>query len=326
MTSTKSQSKQSHEESLPLFPEFLHNTEAKTRRYKRIDQLIWSDHKARFIQQYLRYFVQITKHGAYIDGFAGPQYADKLDAWTAALVLASEPKWLRRFFLCELAPESVTHLNELVAQQPVPMSKSGRKLPRSVEVIPGDFNQTVDAVLASGKITQKEATFCLLDQRTFECHWDTLIKLSNYKEAPNNKIELLYFLGVGWLHRAFSGLRNEEVPLKWWGRADWKDLLSMNCWSIAETVRKRFTEELGYKFSAAYPIFDREEGNKIMYYMIHASDHEDAPALMVRAHGKAVRAMPKETQLVLLGLSSMPSEVALEARAPADTDSLNTGC
>ena len=303
MISTKSQSERNDQEFFPLFPELPKNAGAKPRRYKRIDQLIWSDHKARFIQQYLRYFVQITKHGVYIDGFAGPQYDDKLDAWTASLVLASEPKWLRRFFLCELSPVGVEHLNRLVSEQPIPRSKSGRKLPRTIEVVPGDFNEMIDNILSSGKITQKEATFCLLDQRTFECHWDTLIKLSKYKQPPNNKIELLYFLGVGWLHRAFSGLKNEETPVKWWGGSDWRNLLPMSCWSIAETVRKRFTEELGYKFSAAYPIFDREEGNKIMYYMIHASDHEDAPALMVRAHAKAVRTIPKETQLTLLELT-----------------------
>lgn len=85
----------------------------------------------------------------------------------------------------------------------------------------------------------------------------------------------------------------------------------MNCWSIAEIVRKRFKDELGYKFSAAYPIFDRDEGNKIMYYMIHASDHEDAPALMVRAHAKAVRALPKETQLQLIDITQavVPTEL-----------------
>jgi three-Cys-motif partner protein len=310
MNSSKSRTNSIEAALLPLFPNLLKVEGKKARSYKRIDQLIWSDHKARFIQLYLRYFVQITKHGAYIDGFSGPQYLDKPDAWTASLVLASEPKWLRRFYLCELEPESVRCLEELVASQPVPRSKSGRKLPRKVEVIAGDFNLTVDRILSAGTITQKEATFCLLDQRTFECHWQTLVKLSKYKQAPHNKVELLYFLGVGWLHRAFSGLKNYETPLNWWGRSDWRDLLSMNCWSIAEVVRKRFNEELGYKFAAAYPIFDREEGNKIMYYMIHASDHEDAPALMVRAHAKAVRSLPKETQLRLLDIGQVvPAEL-----------------
>jgi three-Cys-motif partner protein len=305
MDSSRSRAKAIDDALLPLFPDLPKVEGKKVRNYKRINQLIWSDHKARFIQLYLRYFVQITKHGAYIDGFSGPQYLDKLDAWTASLVLASEPKWLRRFYLCELVPESVKCLEELVANQPVPMSKSGRKLPRKVEVVPGDFNKTIDQILSAGKITQKEATFCLLDQRTFECHWDTLVKLAKYKQTPHNKIELLYFLGVGWLHRAFSGLKNEEIPLNWWGRPDWRDLLPMNCWSIAEVVRKRFNDELGYRFSAAYPIFDREEGNKIMYYMIHASDHDDAPALMVRAHAKAVRTLPKETQMNLIDFAPM---------------------
>jgi hypothetical protein len=61
-------------------------------------------------------------------------------------------------------------------------------------------------------------------------------------------------------------------------------------------VRLRFEKELGYRFAAAYPIFDRDEGNRIMYYMIHASDHEEAPALIVRAHSRAVRALPAKTQ------------------------------
>lgn len=188
MNSNKSRVEAIDDGLLPLFPDLPKVEGKKVRRYKRIDQLIWSDHKARFIQLYLRYFVQITKHGAYIDGFSGPQYLDKLDAWTASLVLASEPKWLRRFYLCELIPESIKCLEELVASQPIPMSKSGRKLPRKVEVVPGDFNETIDKILSTGTITQKEATFCLLDQRTFECHWATLVKLAKYKQTPITKL------------------------------------------------------------------------------------------------------------------------------------------
>jgi hypothetical protein len=75
---------------------------------------------------------------------------------------------------------------------------------------------TVDQILAEGSIAHKEATFCLLDQRTFECHWQTLVKLAAYKERPQIKIELLYFLGIGWLHRAFSGLKDQQIAEKWW--------------------------------------------------------------------------------------------------------------
>ena len=271
---------------------------ARPRTYKRVEHPIWSHSKAQFIAQYLRYFVQITKHGAYIDGFAGPQYPEHLDAWTAAKVLASEPKWLRQFFLCELKQSSVKELEKLVAEQPIPMSKAGHRLPRKVSIYAGDFNQTVDAVLASNRLNQKEATFCLIDQRTFECHWSTLTKIAGYKQAPHNKIELLYFLGVGWIHRAMSGLKDfHGMGELWWGRDDWTSLPDMSCIALAELVRTRFSEELGYQHTAAYPIYSQEHGNRVMYYMIHASDHPEAPALMVRAHSRAVRSLSKETQI-----------------------------
>lgn len=280
----------------PLFPDLPLSGNRKSRRYKRVQQPIWTENKAKFIQQYLKFFVQVTKHGAYIDGFAGPQYFDELDAWAASLVLRSEPKWLRHFFLCEISPKSLRALRTLVANEPTPRDKRGRKIPRNIKIYPGDFNSTVKEVLSSGRITQKEATFCLLDQRTFECHWETLRLLAKYKEPPHNKIELLYFLGVGWIHRAFSGIRHEEIMQKWWGKNNWKELKTKTAWQLAELVRTRFEEELGYKYTAAYPIFDRKAGNKVMYYMIHASDHDEAPALMVRAHLKSVRSMPREIQ------------------------------
>lgn len=304
MTSRKSASAKTPNISLPLFP-FLPPAELeKVRRYRRIQQSIWTDHKAHFIEAYLRYFVQITRHGVYIDGFAGPQYTDKPEAWAAALVLASEPKWLRKFYLCEFNKRSANRLRQLIGSQTTPISKSGRRLPRRIRLLEGDFNQTVEEILSPGEITQKEATFCLLDQRMFECHWKTLVKLAGYKKPPHNKIELLYFLGVGWLHRSFSGLKKRQVADAWWGRPDWDKLHTMSCWEIANLTKQRFESELGYKFAAAYPVFDRDKGNRVMYYMIHASDHPDAPALMVRAHAKAVRGLPKEKQLPLLKVSA----------------------
>ena len=58
---------------------------------------VWTDNKAKFIMSYLRYFVLLTKHGTYIDGFAGPQEECETDSWSAKLVLASEPQWIKHF-------------------------------------------------------------------------------------------------------------------------------------------------------------------------------------------------------------------------------------
>src|SRR6185295_13379281 len=168
--------------------------------FKPFDYPVWTRNKARLVQRYLRYFVFITRHGTYIDGFTGPQELSKLETWAAGLVFGSEPRWLRNFFLCEIDKRKLPFLTSLADQTNV-LENAGRK----VHVQIGDFNERVDEILSSGSITEKEATFCLLDQHTFECDWGTVVKLAEHK--PANKIELFYFLGTGWLHRAFSGLK-----------------------------------------------------------------------------------------------------------------------
>jgi len=289
----------------PLFPNFKIPDLPKQKLYGRIEHPIWSEHKAHFIQQYLKTFIQITHHGIYIDGFAGPQNPKDPESWTAKLVLEMEPKWLKRFFLCELSRKSVKALKKLAASEPkIHIDRKGHKYPRVVEVVPGDFNTTVDGILNSKKISDAEATFCLLDQRTFECHWDTVRKLAFYKKPPRTKIEVLYFLGIGWLHRSLYGTTKNRSRLeKWWGAPDFDKLKDMTEFQIAELVRQRFMVELGYKHVGAYAIFENPQSNNIMYYMIHASDHDEAPALMRRAHAKAVRSLPKEKQLLLEGLN-----------------------
>ncbi len=52
----------------------------------------WTENKAKLIERYLFYFVLVTKHGTYIDGFAGPQGVPQ--NWAAQLVLETEPPLL----------------------------------------------------------------------------------------------------------------------------------------------------------------------------------------------------------------------------------------
>lgn len=137
---------------------------------------LWTEHKAALILRYLRYFVYITKHGTYIDGFAGPQN-ELPGMWAAKLVVESEPRRLRHFHLVELDEKKVPALNILKAEADAVATRPKR----SINVYQGDFNVVVDRILGAGSIGAKEATFCLLDQRTFECHWKTLETLARYK-------------------------------------------------------------------------------------------------------------------------------------------------
>jgi three-Cys-motif partner protein len=251
---------------------------------------VWSHQKARLIEKYLYFFVMVTKHGTYIDGFAGPQEPDKPETWSAKRVLESTPRYLRHFYLCELDGKKVEALRQLRDQQP---SREKNEPKRECEVVPGDFNVTIEKVLSCGVITDKEATFALLDQRTFECHWATVKKLAGHKKA-GHKIELFYFLAVKWLHRALAGtVKNTDVVDAWWGNDKWRELHDLKQAQIPGVMTSRIKDELGYRFALPYPIYEREKGGgSIMYYMIHATDHPDAPGLMWRAYDQAI--MPLE--------------------------------
>ncbi|MCK6545641.1 MAG: three-Cys-motif partner protein TcmP [Thermoanaerobaculia bacterium] len=257
---------------------------------------IWTENKARLIERYLYYFVLITKHGTYIDCFAGPQESDKPDMWAAKLVLESKPRWLRHFHLFELDPASVKQLEDLRTIQPARNKKKEPK--REIKIYPGDCNREIDKLLASKPIRPQEATFCLLDQRTFECEWATVAKLAKHKRE-GSKIELFYFYPEGWLARSLSALKDTSTLEAWWGRPDWQDFKALKSGKKIEAFMARFKDELGYWSVKNWPIYAREDGGRIMYHMIHATDHPAAPGLMARAYEKAVLPREPQTQLEL---------------------------
>jgi three-Cys-motif partner protein len=99
-----------------------------------------------------------------VDGFAGPQQPDKPDTWAAHLALQIQPPWLKHFHLIDANDHQVQHLHRLRTAWP----------DRDVRIYAGNFNTRIDDILNSGTVGEREATFCLLDQRTFERHWETI--------------------------------------------------------------------------------------------------------------------------------------------------------
>lgn len=247
---------------------------------------VWSKHKANAIKLYLYYFVLITKHGTYIDGFAGPQNVDKPEAWSAKLAIENKPPWFRRFFLFERNRKKIGYLNSLKDSQP-------KEVSREIKVYSGDFNVLVHEFLKDHPIGEKEATFCLLDQRTFECNWSTVEALAKHKKR-GYKIELFYFLPISWLDRAISALKLKENLKRWWGRDDFHVLLNKKAIPRALLFKKRFEDELGYKHVKPWAFYSQQGGGRIMYFMIHASDHPEAPKLMHRAYCEVVRSVQKD--------------------------------
>jgi three-Cys-motif partner protein len=267
-----------------------------------VEKPLWTEHKARLISRYLYYFQLVTHHGTYFDGFAGPQQTDQLELWAAKLVLELRPRWMRTFHLFDIQLAQVQRLNDLVAAQPPRDAK--REPRRIIRVHHGDVNIRIPEVLTGFPVPPREAAFALLDQRTFECRWSTVHALATHKTS-GPKIELFYFLAAGWLDRAFSGIRDRTIPEAWWGRPGWEQLRRLHTDARREVFVRRFKTELGYASVKAWPIYERQAGGgRIMYHMIHATDHRDAPALMARAYRGV--GLPLETR----------EQLAMEWRLP----------
>jgi len=264
-----------------------------------IERPLWTEDKARLIQRYLFYFVLVTRHGTYLDGFAGPQDPANPDTWAARLVLESEPRWLRHFYFFEKSNAGESALLGLRDAQP-------SRPKQTISIQKGDFNAEVLKLLQSETIKPREATFCLLDQRTFECRWETVKALAQYKTP---KIELFYFLPNLWLDRALSALKDRAVFNGWWVRPDdFHSIREMNQTRRMLLVLERFRSELGYLSAKAWPILERRGSGHIMYYMIHATDHPAAPLLMGRAY-RAVVAPSRRDPLEQLVLACVEGQL-----------------
>jgi len=249
---------------------------------------IWTENKAQLIQNYLRLFLYITKHGVYIDGFAGPQDASNPDSWAAKLVLELNPPWMKTFFLCELNSISYGNMTSMLDSQ--------RRIPgREIISKQADFNLWVSEVLAFGSITDKTATFALLDQRSTECHWATVKSLADHKQG-STKVELFYFFPTGWIHRAISATKDKSVLDAWWGDDGWQQISATSKSEAANLCLKRI-QALGYRDVKSWPICSKEFGaGATMYHMIHATDHLEAPKLMYRAYRNLIGSVPAGEQ------------------------------
>lgn len=282
-----------------LFPVSDFTTGKPQRKYKPLSQPLWTTSKAQLVARYLHYFVFVTKHGTYLDLFAGRQSAHAVEGWTAEQVLVMQPKafHLRRYFWFENSRSSIQGLYTLKSQHN----------DRQIEVIEGDCNRTVVDTFAPGILGDKEATFCLLDQRAMECEWSTCRYLSTLKSG-GYKPELFYFLAQGWLARTIAAISTPEGEARaraWWGRDDWQDLRPLDRLQRAEYFANRFRDELGYQEATPWPIYAREGGGRIMYDMIHATDHPDAPPLMRRAYEWAVAPVHETEEQLEIDLGSL---------------------
>ena len=235
---------------------------------------LWTIDKSRLIDEYLHHFLMVTKHGVYLDLFAGPQHASDTENWSVRRVLERRTEGnpaIRHYAVCDSDPDQVRLLRDL-----------GRNH-GSFRVYAGDANARVHQMLKEAPISQKTACFCLIDQRTFECRWNTVEAVARFKRE-GYKIELFYFLAQGWIDRAWASTKQAGRLAAWWGNDDYERFRALSSIDRARVLCSRFRDELGYAYSDPFAIHEKGDGSRTMYYMIHASDHPEACRLMSRAY------------------------------------------
>ena len=96
-----------------------------------------------------------------------------------------------------------------------------------------------------------------------------------------------------------------------------RKLLRMKSNERALLFCERFKQELGYKSATPWPIFERAGGGRVMFHMIHATDHPEAPSLMARASNAALPPSDAEQmnlELILQEAGSIASAYEQEIR------------
>ena len=99
-------------------------------------------------------------------------------------------------------------------------------------------------MLRDAPITSKTACFCLIDQRTFQCHWATVEAVARRKRE-GYKIEIFYFLAQGWLDRAWASTKDTGRLAAWWGNDDYEQFRALQSVERARVFCKRFRDGCG---------------------------------------------------------------------------------
>lgn len=270
---------------IDLFPELGKGEKLPTSPLVRpVEGHLWTAQKSLLIAEYVHRFLLVTHHGVYIDLFAGPQGETFTDDWSVKRILELRSEGnpsIGRYAVCDKNRRQVERLRELKALHD--------HKAHEFKIYSGDANKKIHAMLSEAGIGPRTATFCLIDQRTLECHWDTVRTVAEHKEGY--KIEIFYFLAQAWIDRAMKSTRNFGRLERWWGDENYHRFINLKSVERAWALCEKF-EDLGYTYVYPFSIHESDAQSKTMYYMIHASDHPKAQSLMAQAYNKVKGATP----------------------------------
>jgi three-Cys-motif partner protein len=263
----------------------------------------WTRGKLDLLRRYLGAFTTASKSQTeilYLDLFGGqPRNRERLTnedldgSARIALTTADAPFSRLRFF--ELEPFA-SRLRTALEDE-----FSGRDF----EVVPGDCNTTIHAVLASLEPVNWAPTFVFVDPNGPDIHWSTLESISMFKKPNLTKPEIWLLLAAGMFIRTLptdGAVRVEDADKldRMYGTGQWRAIYQARVSGALEPalareeyvnlMRWRLQHVLGYKRTHPLEIFN-ERGHSI-YHMIFATDHVAGDRIMTDLYNAAADEFP----------------------------------
>ncbi|MEV0633273.1 three-Cys-motif partner protein TcmP [Nonomuraea wenchangensis] len=259
----------------------------------------WTEQKLDILEGYLRGFANATKEArttVYLDLFAGQPDNVSRDRTrhairgSARVALDTSPPFdVLRFF--EMSPYAGALDNVLRRDYPG----------RDFQVIPGDCNNEIEAVLRGLRHLDWAPTFAFLDQQSTEVTWATLQHLARHKRRGKPKVELWLLCASGLLPRGLR-LRQELIDdgvarqmSVMFGTDQWQEALEGTRSGrlsgtefreeLTNLMRWRLQNDLGYRTTRVFKV--KNTGGSEIFDMIFATDHPVGDKIMAWMYGKA---------------------------------------
>lgn len=267
----------------------------------------WTRGKLDMLRRYLGAFTTASKgvdERIYLDLFGGqPSNRDRLTdsdlKGSAKIALSvSDPDFTQlRFF--EQEPYASRLRVSLSTDYP----------DRHFEVVTGDCNSTISAVLAQLSSLNWAPTFAFVDPNGPDIHWSTLESLSQFKKPKTTKTEMWILLAAGMFIRTLpkDGEVRAEDAMKlttMYGTEEWQSIYKGRLSGAltpadareeyVNLMRWRLEHVLGYRWTHPLEIFN--EGGTSIYHMIFATDHPVGNQIMTSLYNGAANEFPAMRQ------------------------------
>lgn len=263
----------------------------------------WTRNKLQILTDYLPVFTKVSKQDVriYLDLMAGQptnveRHTGEKFPGSPDIAMRVDPPFSHLRF-CELDPGRARSLDADL--------RNHFPDDRRFQVMPGDCNVTIDAVLAGLTDVRWAPVFAFLDQQAAELRWETIEKLAAFRRNPKGwKTELWLLMSPTMVAKGARGTNAEAFQdrvTRLYGTDDWLRIQRARWAShitapqfraeMVNLMRFRLENVLNYKFTHRIPM--KMQNKTEIYDMVFASDHDVGDKVMRHLYNQAAIREPE---------------------------------